>query len=92
MHHLASLVARYGGGDPAVALAIPSYNAGAGAVEKWLAARGGLDLDVFIEGIPYDETRKYTQSVLGRWLAYRVLYGEQGTAERVPYLALRITR
>ncbi|MBX7080233.1 MAG: lytic transglycosylase domain-containing protein [Nannocystaceae bacterium] len=93
MHHLASLVARFGGSDGAVALAIPSYNAGAGAVEKWLDEHGSLDLDVFIEGIPYDETRKYTQSVLGRWLAYRLLYrGEAPLAERLPYLALTLSR
>lgn len=93
MHHLGSLVARFGGGDGAVALAIPSYNAGAGAVERWLDERGTLDLDVFIEGIPFDETRKYTQSVLGRWLAYRVLYGTATELrDRVPYLALPIKR
>jgi len=91
IHHLGSLVARFGGGDGAVALAIPSYNAGAGAVDRWLDVRGTLDLDVFIEGIPYDETRKYTQSVLGRWLAYRVLYGTaDDLRDRLPYLALTI--
>ncbi|MBC8067317.1 MAG: lytic transglycosylase domain-containing protein, partial [Deltaproteobacteria bacterium] len=93
MSHLGSLVARYGGGDGAVALAIPSYNAGAGAVERWLTERQGWDLDVFVEGIPYDETRKYTQSVLGRWLAYRVLYGVgEKREDRVPYLALPLPK
>jgi soluble lytic murein transglycosylase len=91
MHHLGSLVGRFGGGDGGVALAIPSYNAGAGAVEKWLDERRAWDLDVFIEGIPYDETRKYTQSVLGRWLAYRVLYGDgDDPLARVPYLDLKL--
>lgn len=93
MHHLGRLVARYGNGDGAVALAIPSYNAGAGAVERWLDERKDWDLDVFVEGIPYDETRKYTQSVLGRWLAYRVLYGTaEERADRVPYLALPLPK
>jgi soluble lytic murein transglycosylase len=60
-------------------------------VEKWLDERRAWDLDVFIEGIPYDETRKYTQSVLGRWLAYRVLYGEgDDPLARVPYLDLKL--
>ena len=61
--HLAQLVKRFGGDDAAVPLAIPSYNAGAGAVQRWLKERGALDFDLFIETIPYDETRKYTQSV-----------------------------
>lgn len=86
MRYLAGLVKRYGGGPGAVALAIPSYNAGAGAVDKWLAARGSWELDLFIEAIPYDETRKYTQSVFGRWWAYRWIYGEGSPAERVPLL------
>jgi soluble lytic murein transglycosylase len=91
--HLGELVGRYGGGDGAVALAIPSYNAGAGAVEGWLRVRGSFDLDLFVEAIPYDETRKYTQSVLGRWLVYRVLYGsEPEIRDRLPYLALPIKR
>lgn len=88
MHYLAGLVERYGGGAGAVALAIPSYNAGAGAVDKWLRERGGWELDLFIEAIPYDETRKYTQSVFGRWWAYRWIYGEGEPAERVPLLPM----
>ncbi len=86
MQYLSGLVQRYGGGPGAVALAIPSYNAGAGAVDKWLAERADWDLDLFIEAIPYDETRKYTQSVFGRWWAYRWIYGEGSPAERVPLL------
>lgn len=86
MRYLAGLVDRYGGGPGAVALAIPSYNAGAGAVDKWLAERGSWDLDLFIEAIPYDETRNYTQSVFGRWWAYRWIYGQGEPADRVPLL------
>lgn len=92
MLYLGKLVARYGGGDAAVALAIPSYNAGAGAVDRWLGERGDLDLDLFIESIPFDETRKYTQSVLERWLVYRWVHAEseQKPADRVPYLPLAV--
>ena len=88
MRYLAGLVARYHGGDAAVALAVPSYNAGAGAVDKWLKERGKWDLDLFVEAIPYDETRHYTQSVLGRWWAYRWLYSPGAAAAKVPYLPL----
>jgi soluble lytic murein transglycosylase len=89
MRYLGRLTARYEGeGEGPVALAIPSYNAGAGAVDRWLGDRGDWDLDLFIESIPYDETRKYTQSVLGRWLAYRWLYGQGSPQERLPYLPL----
>ncbi len=89
--HLAQLVKRFGGDDAAVPLAIPSYNAGAGAVQRWLKERGNLDFDLFIETIPYDETRKYTQSVLGRWMAYRWAHGEGDKAGRsIPYVPLAL--
>jgi len=91
MRYLGGLVGRYGGGDEVVPLAIPSYNAGPGAVERWLKKRGDRDFDLFIESIPYDETRKYTQSVLERWMIYRWVYSEGiPAAERVPYLPNKI--
>ncbi|HGG57744.1 MAG TPA: tetratricopeptide repeat protein, partial [Nannocystis exedens] len=91
MRYLGGLVGHYGGGDEVVPLAIPSYNAGPGAVERWLKKRGDRDFDLFIESIPYDETRKYTQSVLGRWMVYRWVYSDgMPAAERVPYLPVKI--
>ena len=91
MRYLGGLVGRFGGTEAAAALAIPSYNGGAGNVNKWMAQRSGWDLDLFIEAIPFDETRKYTQRVLGRWLAYRWLYGTGEPADRVPHLPLRLS-
>ncbi len=88
MRYLSRLAARYGGGDAAVALAIPSYNAGEGSVDRWLGERGDWDLDLFLESIPYDETRRYAQTVLGRWMAYRWLYTEGRPEDRAPYLPL----
>jgi soluble lytic murein transglycosylase len=88
MHYLGRLSGRFGGGEGGAALAIPSYNAGAGAVDGWIAKRGEWDFDLFIEAIPYDETRKYTQSVLERWMVYRWLYAEGTAEERLPLLPL----
>jgi soluble lytic murein transglycosylase len=91
--HLAALIARYGGSGTAsgaaAALAVPSYNAGAGAVERWLGERGALPLDLFLETIPYDETRAYAQRVLGRWFAYRWVYGG-GAGSDLPYLPSKL--
>ena len=71
------------------ALAIAAYNAGEGAVGRWLRdpERRDLELDEFIESIPYDETRGYTKRVLGSYFAYSWLYAA-GSADRVPPLAL----
>jgi soluble lytic murein transglycosylase len=68
--YLGELLARYGR-QPALALA--AYNAGAGAVRRWLDARGALELDEFVEEIPIDETRGYVKRVLRTFAAYRLL-------------------
>jgi len=43
-------------------LAIASYNAGPGAVRRWLPP-APLETDVWVENIPYNETRAYVQRV-----------------------------
>jgi soluble lytic murein transglycosylase len=56
------------------ALAIAAYNSGTGNVKKWLDARGGNDFDLFVEQIPFDETRGYVKRVLATEAAYAFLY------------------
>ena len=51
-------------------LAIAAYNGGPAPVDRWLAARGTLDPDFFIESIPWKETREYVTRVL----AFSVVY------------------
>ena len=89
-NYLGGLTARWGNVDGAPALAIPSYNAGPGRTDDWLKLRGSWDLDLFVEAIPFDETRRYTQSVLGRWAAYRWIYGSGPAKDRMPYIPLKI--
>ncbi|HKA89285.1 MAG TPA: transglycosylase SLT domain-containing protein [Haliangiales bacterium] len=54
-------------------LVIASYNAGEGAVWRWLCQRGDWALDEFGEAIPFDETRNYTKRVLASFFAYAYL-------------------
>jgi soluble lytic murein transglycosylase len=44
-------------------VALAAYNAGPNAAERWLPETA-LDADVWIENIPYNETREYVQRVL----------------------------
>lgn len=68
---LSFLLQRYSGAAP---LAIAGYNAGEGAVDKWLKEHTTVELDEFLELIPYDETRDYTKRVLASFAAYSWLY------------------
>ena len=71
------------------ALAIAAYNAGETAVNRWLRdpERGNLNLDEFIEDIPFDETRGYTKRVLGSYFAYVWLSDPATPGARVPVVS-----
>mgnify|MGYP002408434364 FL=1 len=75
--YLARLLKQWNGN---LALAVASYNAGAGNVGKWLRAAGQRDLDEFIEEIPIQETRNYVKRVLGSYSAYQLLHGRSAAA------------
>lgn len=67
-HYLGELLQRFNGNR---VLALAAYNAGPHRVEQWLAddQDKSLPADVWIESIPFHETRDYVQAVL----TYRVL-------------------
>ncbi|MFZ5812935.1 MAG: transglycosylase SLT domain-containing protein [Thermodesulfobacteriota bacterium] len=52
-----------------------SYNAGAGKLAVWLQGIGGLEQDLFVELIPYEETRDYVRKVLTNAMFYEALGG-----------------
>lgn len=54
-------------------LASAAYNAGPSRVRQWLRDADHLAYDVWIESIPFDETRQYVQNVL----TYSVIYGQK---------------
>ena len=54
-------------------LASAAYNAGPGRVRQWLKNAQHLPFDVWVENIPFDETRQYVQNVL----TYSVIYGQK---------------
>lgn len=54
-----------------VALATAAYNAGPGRVAKWLPFGRSVPADIWVETIPYKETRKYVTSVLSYIIIYQ---------------------
>ncbi|MBI5327402.1 MAG: transglycosylase SLT domain-containing protein [Deltaproteobacteria bacterium] len=69
--YLKTLITRFNG---RLHLAIAAYNAGPNAVDEWLKLWGKLGMDEFVENIPYQETRKYVERVMGYYEAYQTIY------------------
>ncbi len=61
-------------------LVIAGYNGGWGNVSRWLDDPDSRDLDLWVEDIPYGQTRDYTKRVLRSFWVYSWMYGD----ERVP--------
>ncbi len=62
---------RFEGALPPV---VASYNAGEDRVEAWWRAAKGTADDLFVDSIPYGETRQYVREVLANYATYRRLY------------------
>jgi soluble lytic murein transglycosylase len=69
--HLAILLRHYGGN---LVPTLAAYNAGLTPVELWRRFPEARDPALFVERIPYAETRGYVRSVLRNWTIYRALY------------------
>ena len=72
--------------DGSEVLATASYNAGPHRVKKWLPGEDHLSADVWVETIPYDETRHYVKNVLGFTAVYQHRLGVDKTpiSSRMP--------
>src|ERR1700678_411066 len=64
--YLRELLDRYGG---QLDLTLAAYNAGPASVSRWLPPKS-MDADVWIENIPYGETRSYVQHILEHIVAF----------------------
>ena len=76
--YLSTQLERY---DGSLVLAAAAYNAGPGNANKWIAAYGdpraaNVDPVIWIELIPFQETRTYVKRVLGNYLVYRERLGD----------------
>ena len=55
-------------------LAVASYNGGPNAVAHWTQTFGTADMDLFVEQIPYTETRDYVRKVFSSYWNYESVY------------------
>ncbi len=73
--YLQRLFEKFSGSVPLIAA---SYNAGPHRVQTWLKSFGLLDMDEFIEHIPFIETRNYAKKVVRYYQIYNMLYNGAG--------------
>ncbi|HJL17850.1 MAG TPA: lytic transglycosylase domain-containing protein [Sandaracinaceae bacterium LLY-WYZ-13_1] len=71
--YVGGLAERFG-----VPLAFAAYNAGGHNVQRWLDARGRTELDLFVEHIPFRQTRNYIRRVTTHLAHYRYLEDPDG--------------
>lgn len=76
--YLASMAARYAGNR---VLATAAYNAGPQRVDRWVPADGRVDARIWIENIPFNETRAYVKRVLAAETIFR--WRLDGSMQRV---------
>ena len=80
--YLGLLLDRFDGVFP---LAVAAYNGGPFAVGAWVKGAGPeAELDVLVELIPYQETRRYVKSVSAAYATYLSLYAPEGTELVLP--------
>jgi soluble lytic murein transglycosylase len=71
-------------------LAIPAYNAGPGRPARWLKERPSADFDLWVELVPFQETRRYTKRVLSSRAVYAYLYAAGEAPEASLTLPLKV--
>ncbi|WP_341328242.1 transglycosylase SLT domain-containing protein [Methylotuvimicrobium sp. KM2] len=69
-HYYKQMLDRFGGH---FALAAAAYNAGPGRVDRWLPRHQPLPADIWMETIPFKETREYVAAVLGYAMIYQLM-------------------
>ena len=69
-----TLMERYNGALPAV---VAAYNAGHERVDLWWTSGRALPEDLFIDTIPYSETRRYVREVLNNYRMYQLIDGQR---------------
>ena len=70
LREMSALAKQFGDVYP---LSIAAYNAGKKRVRRWLSESGRMELDRFVERIPFNETRNYVRRVTTHYARYSYL-------------------
>ena len=87
-YYIRSLLSKSG---DSLVLAAASYNAGPHRVRSWLPEEGEIEAAVWIDNIPFTETRRYVRRLLAYIAIYEHRLGERPTrlSERMPSVPTR---
>jgi soluble lytic murein transglycosylase len=80
IYYLSRLIKEFG----AYPYAIAAYNAGDEIVKKWIQKGNYKSADVFIEDIPYAETRQYVKRVMTTFFKYKNASRAEGEMRGIP--------
>ena len=59
------------------AISLAGYNGGPTNARTWREKNGALDIDEFIEEIPFEQSRNYVKKILRSYAAYEAVYGRE---------------
>jgi soluble lytic murein transglycosylase len=65
------------------ALVAAAYNAGPAVTLSWATQYGNLPVDLFVESLPYKETRAYVKQVVADLYLYQLFYGAKVDGARL---------
>ena len=72
--YLSKLLKRF---DNNLIAATAAYNAGPHNVSDWISRYGGKEAYLFVEMIPYKETRDYVKKVMRFYMIYSYIYEDE---------------
>ena len=82
-HYISQLMAQWKGQVP---LVLASYNAGEDPVGEWMRRFATPDPILFIDLMPYRETRDYVGYVLANYFWYHKVHDKNGTDPVRPFI------
>ena len=59
------------------AVSLAGYNGGPTIAKTWYEKNGALDVDEFIEEIPFEQSRNYVKKIIRSYAAYEAAYGKE---------------
>lgn len=87
-YYLGQMMNRF---DGHAAVSTAAYNAGPNRVQQWLPKRSNIPVDIWVETIPYNETRRYVKKVMQYATVFDWLLRGQQTPRRMSELMPAVT-